>query len=96
MSLTYINDKTLRGTYIEFVEFETPEKMKTKRWGVYTLEGRNLLGWVVWLPAWRKYAYGAAPQSYYEEKCMTEIIEFITTKTEAHREKRKAEKAMAS
>jgi hypothetical protein len=72
------------GTHIAFVDVGATPSGKTRRFEVRTHQC-ELLGWVYWFAAWRKYTFHPAAGTVYEEVCLTEIAEFIAEKTDAHR-----------
>jgi hypothetical protein len=95
MPLTIKDIETTVGTHIGFKDVGATESGKTRRYKVYSLEDSFLLGTIGWHGAWRKYVFSPVTtyQTIYEEVCMTEISEFIRTKTLTHRESAKAAKA---
>lgn len=89
MSLSFINDDLIQGTFIEFRFSELSPSGKTKVFYAISREGGNLLGRVAWLPRWRKYGFICKTQPdeelHFEEVCLQEIAEFIKTLTKSHK-----------
>jgi hypothetical protein len=90
MALEIINDTVTRGEYIEFRFLTYSPSGKTKVFEITTASDevtglRTLLGYVEWFPRWRKYSLRTLSGMMFEEKCLGDIIEFITTKTGEHR-----------
>jgi hypothetical protein len=92
MPLTIQDIQTTLGTHIGFKDVGQSPSGKTRRYSVYSLEDNFLLGSIAWHSPWRKYIFSPVTtyQTIYEEVCMTEISEFIRTKTTTQREAAKA------
>lgn len=76
--------------WIKFVERDTPDGLKTKRWFVFSTVDSGLLGTISWFGRWRKYAFGTNG-GVFEETCLRDIADFCEARTHEHREaKRKA------
>ena len=61
--------------YITFNLIEL--KPKTKVWGVFTSEGKDILGKIKWYPRWRQYVFFSHPYTIYSQGCLKDIAEFI-------------------
>lgn len=70
-------------TYIQFVPL--PPKPKTKVWAVRPRDGSPAIGEVKWHGPWRKYCFFPAADCLFEQVCLREIADFITTETAAHK-----------
>jgi len=74
------------GTHIKFVEGDP--KPKTKTWNIWSNKGA-FLGIIKWFGQWRKYAFFPAPETIFEEVCLSEIADFCVEKTKEHRKRNK-------
>lgn len=57
---------------------------------IYEVTSRSTsetLGWVRWYAQWRKYVFIPRDGSFYDTKCLTELAEYCTLKTEQHKQK---------
>ncbi len=61
---------------IEIPEMKKPE-MKTDAFLVRSHVYDVNLGWIKWIPSWRKYGFCPEPTTFYEEDCLTNIVEFL-------------------
>lgn len=58
---------------------------KTNVWDVKTSDGHFLLGQVRWFSRWRKYSFMPAPDTVFEERCLTDIAEWCQAWTAEHK-----------
>jgi hypothetical protein len=84
--------------WIRFVERDTPDGLKTKRWFVFSIQGNDLLGTVSWFGRWRKYVFTPMLQTVFEEDCLRDIAVFLELATRVQMDQaaaRRAERLMA-
>ena len=82
----------LEGKWINFIEVVV-DKRKTKVWEIYNKDNGSYLGRVSWYPGWRKYCFGAAMTTVFEEDCLRDIAKFLEDATAARKVEREMEKA---
>lgn len=64
--------------YGKWIRFELKEKKpKTNVYVVIANDRDILLGEIRWYASWRKYTFMPEPNTVYETKCLSDIIEFI-------------------
>lgn len=66
--------------YIDFTE--VPSNKKTLTYEVVSKEGAGSLGVIKWYAPWRKYSFFPNPDTLYETRCLTDIVDFIKQLTE--------------
>lgn len=72
------------SAFLDFVEYASPVKAKTKRWEVRSKVGALLLGYVRWKAQWRKYAFFPNGNTVFDERCLSDLGSFLGIKTRDH------------
>lgn len=63
--------------YLEYIKIET--KTKTDVYNIVRIDNNDMiLGQIKWIPGWRKYGFWPSPDTCFDSKCLTDIIDFIT------------------
>lgn len=63
--------------FLTFSECANPGK-KTKRWVINSASGSgDLLGWIEFFPAWRKYVWSMAGGVVFDISCTEEVVKFL-------------------
>ncbi len=78
--------------WIEFEDVGASKSGITRKWQVVSKESDGCLGWVVWYPQWRRYAFLPKGGTIFEEECLCDIADFIEHQTIEHKKARKAAK----
>lgn len=73
------------NSYLRFDEIGQSASGKTKVWRVVSINS-VLLGEIRWHARWRRYGLYPLPERLFDAKCLTEIAEFISTKTQEQKE----------
>jgi hypothetical protein len=92
MPLTVKDENNTLGTHIGFRDVGPSESGLTRKFKVYSLDDSFLLGTISWAGRWRKYVFSPVmtEPTIFEEVCLTEIAEFIKSKTASHRKAKAA------
>ncbi len=73
------------ASYLKFEDRGTSESGKTKRWSVSNSVSGIQLGWIQWIPSFRKYGFESHPGMVYDSVCLGELANFVATKTWEHK-----------
>jgi hypothetical protein len=85
MTLQAVHPGEYTGDYVVFRSVHVPNR-KTQTWVVCERnEDETPLAEIKWFPRWRKYCFFPIGDTVFEEKCLGDIAEFITTRTKEHR-----------
>lgn len=72
-------EEILLGKYIFCIKINL-ESRKTPIYNLFSREDRNIyLGEIKWCNRWRKYCFYSVSDSIFDEKCLTEIINFLNS-----------------
>ena len=58
---------------------------KTRKYAVYNLVTKSLLGFIKWKPGWRQYAFYPNSETIFDQRCMLDLAEFCKIITEDHK-----------
>ena len=78
---------------LRFIETPPLPLRKTKSWNVYSAHGGELLGFVYWYCAWRRYVFNPVAQTVYDAACLRAAADFCEQATADRKAARAAEKA---
>jgi len=72
-------------TYYKYIYFELHEtKPKTKVFACMNKSHETPLGLVKWYSPWRQYCFEPMPDTVFNKKCLTDIIDFLFTQNNKH------------
>jgi len=71
-------------TYVRFEEFGESASGLTKIWMVKNSNSNFTVGRVKWQATWRKYIFEPAPNCIFDTNCLSEIVQFVESRMEAH------------
>lgn len=63
--------------FIQIIEVEKTKSGKTPVFLVRSILYDVDLGYIKWNPGWRKYSFYPEPDTFYEEVCLSNIVEFL-------------------
>lgn len=75
------------GEFLRFIDLG-PIKIgaKTRLYQVRNIRNNSKLGSIKWFGAWRKYIFHPDAMTAYDERCLTEISEFIVARSKEYRD----------
>jgi hypothetical protein len=68
-------------SYLIFLYKGGSDSGKTKRWTVNNRQTDEVLGWIEWKAAWRKYWFCPVNATGFDADCMEEITNFLRAET---------------
>jgi hypothetical protein len=72
------------GKYLRFIDFGKLPGQKTNTYEIRSTLTNQILGSIKWWSPWRKYVF-SPHDSMFDARCLTEVVEFLNERTEAHR-----------